>query len=222
MFFSSYLPRAMQTAALAAWHFQKLGKLTDEMSDQVLCHIGEFANPEESEEQLCIRKTTEDVITQSAFVCWLSVLNQELQSIGRVQLVTPTYNCDLNPQVLCSLSTQPAWLTTRKDIQAFERAYLPRWLLMQQESDHPLLFVVFSHGRYMKKALGLRSKVRNLDVLKIRYTKNKKRWSKEHIQKLHGPVSEKGLHMSYRTEEELFPSWGDDTCNEPKLPWSRC
>ena len=90
-FYCSYLPRSMQTAALAASAWAALEGLDEELPVHVLCPIGEFANPFEAEGSPdtgsgsdpqappCVLRSSESVSTERASRCWAQEVNHALE-----------------------------------------------------------------------------------------------------------------------------------------------
>jgi hypothetical protein len=168
-FFCSYLPRAMMTAALAASAYYGLqgGAPTPAVEVQVLCHLGELENDAERAEMAakeesgrrgdCTMHGSESISTRAESACWAKDINDRMESLGSPVLVRmPEKSCAAS-RPRCGGGLSRAWQYEKDDYSAFVRAYIEPWLKeaeeVRLEGGSRLLYVIVSHGAYIKQSL---------------------------------------------------------------------
>ena len=150
--YSSYLPRAMLTAALAA---SALRAITTEASHHsevnVLCHVGELPNAyERAHPDPCVFGPSESTATAKSTRCWIKHFNKELQRESlAVRLNAPRKDCGQR-STPCNKGTA-AWRWDGSDYVWVLHKLLPYWLADARGKRN--LHVVFSHGAYIKRSL---------------------------------------------------------------------
>uniref|UniRef100_A0A6C0C1K5 Uncharacterized protein n=1 Tax=viral metagenome TaxID=1070528 RepID=A0A6C0C1K5_9ZZZZ len=172
-FYCSYLPRAMITACLVAGMFVKISAPPMQndaaalpiLHVRVLCHIGEFENPEEvatqahTSEQGCVSAPTESIATKKNARCWANALNETFSHMSwpaRIQLES----IDCAPRkTRCTADMSKGWMADLKgagdrDYKSFESHVVDEWLKEKRTKNIPQQFhAVVSHGSYVRAAL---------------------------------------------------------------------
>ena len=158
-FFCSYLPRAMLTAALlAAAYDEQVGRAPRVARVQTVCNIGEFGNIYEQlqhDPSGCVTAPSESTATKRNTTCWIRKINMLLEKGGvKVLVEAPVEPCVASDAAPCSRKKVHAWAHADTDYHGVLTQLVPQWLQAQADTpDQPQLFVIVSHGSYIKAAL---------------------------------------------------------------------
>jgi broad specificity phosphatase PhoE len=159
-FYCSFLPRSMQTAALAAYAFAQATGREGTVRVNTLCTISELRNEYEQQLGECVKAQSESISTTESYHCWLDDFNEKMQPF-RVKIHAPSKQCD---SALCPTGTFAAWSARQSQYSDFRRHTVEAWM-HRQADQKPRLRVIVSHGAFMQKELlntGVLGVLRNL------------------------------------------------------------
>lgn len=246
-FYCSYLPRAMLTAALAASAWAALEGIKARVPVQVLCHIGELANPLEEVKTpdaradahvapACVSRSTESVSTARDSRCWAREINRELKSAGREAgraafraRIRWSLSTDCSEGVSCAPPDAPSWGSRSDDYAWFLRNIVPRWVqeAAADSAAPPVVHVVVSHGAYIQTSLfphapeGSR-RLDNTDMVFVRYLSSNGASAPPELLESPVPLPDLPAWLESMRQTAVGTLWPDSCSLSSDAHWQRC
>ena len=163
-FCCSYLPRAMQTAMLAAMLYRHhIHASARPARIDIVCYVGERPNSSEVQEARaaralgkraeCVSNATESTSTRFDTQCWAQFLNTSWTSSAIIKM--PSRRCS-GGGARCPKGLRRAWEFSEDHYDKFVKKYVGKWLASAEKAQgggSPKLYVVVSHGAYITSNL---------------------------------------------------------------------